>query len=145
MTISEQDLNPAEVLRLAAAGGLHIEEGLVDKPEVTERLETLKAIIQTRERLLAEAKAERIQMHFRLLPDDEQARIIQWATDYPSGKLPDVDADVPVTPCPDWCESNRCENGQGKYHEGAITRVRGCQLENRCESGLQVRRHGRVH
>jgi hypothetical protein len=55
-----------------------------------------------------------------LLPDAERARLAQFARDIRDDTLPDWDADVPVTPCPDWYEAEGHENRSGKYHEGAV-------------------------
>ena len=61
-----------------------------------------------------------------LLPDDERVRLAQIARDFRDGTMPPLDDDVPLTPCPDWCEAEgHGETGTGKYHEGALTKVEG--------------------
>jgi hypothetical protein len=96
-----------------------------DRPDLKAQLRDLKLIAEGMTSELATVNGEISVTKARLLPDEERARLAQLARDIRDDNLPDVDADVPLTPCPDWCESTRCENGEGKYHEGAITTVEG--------------------
>ena len=100
-----------------------------DRPALTARLEELAGDTETLGNSLARLQAEMRLVRARLLPNDERKRLAQLVLDFREGKMPDLDADVPVTACPDWCESDHCENGQERYHEGAVTTVDGVHFQ----------------
>lgn len=91
-----------------------------DRPELTARLEELTGDAQTLAASLARIQDEMSLVKARLLPDDELTRLAQLARDIRDDNLPDVDAHIPVTPCPEWCEVAG-HDGEGKNHEGAIS------------------------
>jgi hypothetical protein len=93
-----------------------------DRPELTARLSSLQLTAEGLASDLKDVKGEMSRVAAELLPDDERVRLAQFARDVRDDTLPDIDADVPLTSCPPWCEvPDHGEERVGKYHEGALT------------------------
>jgi hypothetical protein len=95
-----------------------------DKPGLRARLDELKGDAETLNATLARIKDEAALVTAQLLSDDELKRLAQLARDIRDDNLPDVDAEVPITRCPDWCEVEThagTREGRLTHHEGAMS------------------------
>jgi hypothetical protein len=126
VSITGDQLYQEEIDLIVSTFGASASDEQLRDDEPRKRLslkETREAKARLQDRLNQVTRRERV-LTAELLTDGERQRLAQIARDLRDGTMPDVDADVPVTRCPDWCEVEaHAETREGRltHHEGAMS------------------------